>query len=950
MANENFVEGSSMSGVTDEGSGSTVELSIKTLDSQIYTFHVNKNMPVLLFKEKIANEIGVPVGQQRLIFRGKVLKDDHLLSEYHVEDGSTLHLVARQPAQSQPLPGTNSGETNQNDARGTDGNAGATRNRVGQISHSVVLGTFNIGDQGEGIVPDLTRIIGAVLNSIGIGNQTLGGTTNIPSSTPSNGSSSSQGTEAEGTHGNVDGNGQAGGQAQRGQAFPNHPFQSLPQSLQFPLAGVAVPIPSLHMPIPDSLSTISEFINHMEQALPLNGYQPNPSTNVGDTTRVELPFNERGLPTPEALSIIIRRAQQLLSAHAVAALSHITRRLEEERTSTDPSVRGQIQAESVQVGLAMQHLGALLLELGRTILTLRMGQTPAESVVNAGPAVYISPSGPNPIMVQPFPLQTSSLFSGASATSRANPGNMGPFGLGDVPRNINIHIHAGTSLASGALSVGSRANAGESTHDGSGSGDSGPARVVPVRNVIAAAVPRSSAETANVLSVIYPFHGRSQQINPNHSAPIQGSSTSSPNSRQSDASGENQDPSGQSSTPIIHDSSVGSGVDSNLENHQPESMAIKGAGGTALSGPKQNSAGEGIQTHHKHRQFNNNEDTIDNSSSREASSSNSGDGSAVASENVPRSSQSYDPPEGSNAVPLGLGLGGLQPKRRSRQMRPQGRDNSGISHAIPVNENQSTIAGGQRVLQSLLSQSTNANRIGANGPSVQLPSVLGQIMESLPLQRQGSSGQVDAAGAMSQVLNSPALNGLLAGVSEQAGIGSPAVLRNMLAQFTQSPTMRNTLNQIAQQVESQDIGNMFSGLGSGQGGGVDLSTMIQQMMPIVSQALTRGSTQHDTFCSSEPESQQQHSQSRPGREDKPDYQTSQVGIQQTVNRIEHHDPPSGIFRSMVENATLLYSDGNGSEDLEELYSDDSLANEYIQMLRRDICSRLQGDSGPTDKS
>lgn len=86
-----------------------------------------------------------------------------------------------------------------------------------------------------------------------------------------------------------------------------------------------------------------------------------------------------------------------------------------------------MQTESVLIGQAMQHLGALLLELGRTILTLRMGQSPvcpfllllvakhflkmlflqslncslqAESSVNAGPAVYISPTGPNPIMVQ----------------------------------------------------------------------------------------------------------------------------------------------------------------------------------------------------------------------------------------------------------------------------------------------------------------------------------------------------------------------------------------------------------------------------------------------------------------------------------------------------------------------------------------------------------------------
>ena len=39
-----------------------------------------------------------------------------------------------------------------------DTSAGASRNRIGQISHSVVLGTFNVGDQGEGLVPDLSRV------------------------------------------------------------------------------------------------------------------------------------------------------------------------------------------------------------------------------------------------------------------------------------------------------------------------------------------------------------------------------------------------------------------------------------------------------------------------------------------------------------------------------------------------------------------------------------------------------------------------------------------------------------------------------------------------------------------------------------------------------------------------------------------------------------------------
>ncbi|KAB8105498.1 hypothetical protein EE612_039393 [Oryza sativa] len=76
----------------------TIEINIKTLDSQVHKLRVKKNVPVLVLKEKIVEATGVPVDQQRLIFRGRVLKDDHLLSEYHLEDGYTLHLVARRAA------------------------------------------------------------------------------------------------------------------------------------------------------------------------------------------------------------------------------------------------------------------------------------------------------------------------------------------------------------------------------------------------------------------------------------------------------------------------------------------------------------------------------------------------------------------------------------------------------------------------------------------------------------------------------------------------------------------------------------------------------------------------------------------------------------------------------------------------------------------------------------
>lgn len=124
---------------------------------------------------------------------------------------------------------------------------------------------------------------------------------------------------------------------------------------------------------------------------------------------------------------------------------------------------------------------------------------------------------------------------------------------------------------------------------------------------------------------------------------------------------------------------------------------------------------------------------------------------------------------------------------------------------------------------------------------------------------------------MSQVIHSPALNGLLAGVSEQTGVGSPNVLRNMLQQLTQNPQIMSTVSQIAQQVESQDLGDMFSGLGSGQGSGIDLSRMVQQMMPVVSQVLGRGSSTQP-FSPVEPEPQLQYNESRSSENEKPNVQ------------------------------------------------------------------------------
>ncbi|XP_045832128.1 ubiquitin-like domain-containing protein CIP73 isoform X1 [Trifolium pratense] len=932
--------GPSTLNVSSDSSDSTVHLNVKTLDSRIYTFQVHKNMPVSQFKEKIANEIGVPVSQQRLIFRGKVLKDEHVLSEYHFENGHTLHLVERQPNQSQ-TPGTGSGETTSTTSnRGNDVGSGAPRNRVGQISHSVVLGTFNVGEQGEGISQDLTRVIGAVLNSFANGGQN---TINVPNSTQN--SSAPAGNETEGNQ--AENQSLAGNQAPSGQAFSGQAFQSRPHVVQIPMAAGAIPVPSFNAPIPDSLSTLSEFINRMEHTLSQNGYGPNvSSTNLGDQ-QAELPSNTQGLPTLEALTTVLHRAEQLLSGQAVSALSHIAGRMEREGTSADLGIRGQIQSESAQIGIAMQHLGALLLELGRTMLTLRMGRSPAESVVNAGPAVYISPSGPNPIMAQPFPLQTSSLFGGPLSST---PATLGTVGVGSAPRNVNIHIHAaGASLAPIVSAIGSRPNNGEGTRtehrSEPGSGVSGSTRVLPVRNVMSATLPSNPSGTGAAGSTPTGFSISTSQLPPD-SAPLS-SVLAEIHSRLRNSVGNMQGDStvlsGQMQS-ANRDLSSGSEPRPAHVNEQRDTGETNGCGdaGASSVGPTSESGVE--KSEHNQPQTeaiktcsNDERDVlidkfVSSSSNQDLQSCSSGE-TTVKSEKVqeaPTVSERRDVTEPAKTAPLGLGVSGLERKKRTRLQPPVGKAADDGSSSSSINRSQEPRTDSQNILQTLASQGSAVNLINADRPSSQRPIPSG-------------GSQIDVAGLMSQVLHSPALNGLLEGFSQQTGVDSPDGLRNMLQQFTQSPQMMNTVNQIAQHVGSQDMGNMLTGTGRGQGGGVDFSRMFQQMMPIVSQALGGGNPP-SLFSAAEPETR------APYRNENSDNQSLQLDLQPVVERIDRPSPPRDVFRAVAENAVQLSGSGSASDDLlDELCCNESLASEYMEMLRYDVNQLLEGRS-KRDKS
>ncbi|KQK16729.1 large proline-rich protein bag6-B isoform X2 [Brachypodium distachyon] len=929
----------------------TIEINIKTLDSQVHKLRVQKNETVLNLKEKIVDAAGIPVDQQRLIFRGRVLKDDHLLSEYHLEDGYTLHLVARRTAEGQHSSGTSE--------EGTHGNV-------------------NVAANG-GMLGDMSRTVRDILGSLGL--EMPGGVVNGAFSVPLT-------TAPEGAS-NV-GRTQPGNPAQPG--FSIHVSQLQP--------GGAIP---RNMVIPDSMATIVEYINRMDLLLQNNGV-PSVESIARPPSSEDAYLNGR-FPSPDVLVSVIERTQQLLGGSASSALSHLAHRIQRDAATSDTAIRSQIQNESAQLGAAMQHLGAMLLELGRTMMMLRMGASPDNAFVNAGSAIYINPAGPNPIMVQPS-FQSAPHFGVSSIPVLS--GVSGQFGIVDPSRTSGVNVYGGASATNGT-SVGSttasattvdgaRQNV-ERTQGGNSSANSTPG--LPTRTVVAAIPARSSADAPNhVLGVILPVQVRSQVAAPNQSTVSQGSQAAVGNGSQPNA------------TFVVPQASSGgvaniSSIVAQITAQVANAMAANQPG--QVSSSVQNAADQGA-----HPTTNNGDGTVSSEASRNMQlqneilssqqaetplnvqshvtatgtlQSNTSDpnlsaqasstanvffsvdstqeqsqmeginvdssrsyseelAAALAGQDIlvehardiPLSAaaenselknkpsdgvtgESVKPSASGRSEPLGLG-GGLQPKRRSKISKPSGTsgDSSEPLNTSSVPRSQEAVSAGQQILQALAS--SNADVRNGSVADTRPPSSMPQFAGGMPPRRPGGEGQLDIGSMLSSVLNSPVFGNLMSNVAAQTGLESPADVRNIMEDLTQNPAMMDTISNIVQNAD---------GPRRGQGGGFDLSRMMQQMMPVVSQVLGGAAARPAGTDGGE-------SGLQPGRR-------AQIDLHQARERIEQHESPEDIFGAVLETAAQAYGEDETIQVmLEELASDPELADDYLKLLIEQVGERVQSES------
>lgn len=72
-----------------------IDVVVKTMSNDSYNVSVDAASSVNSLKGKIQEITAIEIDRQRLIYRGRVLVDESAVRDYHIENGQTIHMVAR---------------------------------------------------------------------------------------------------------------------------------------------------------------------------------------------------------------------------------------------------------------------------------------------------------------------------------------------------------------------------------------------------------------------------------------------------------------------------------------------------------------------------------------------------------------------------------------------------------------------------------------------------------------------------------------------------------------------------------------------------------------------------------------------------------------------------------------------------------------------------------------
>ncbi|KAJ6800607.1 ubiquitin domain-containing protein DSK2b-like [Iris pallida] len=100
------------------GSGGAVTVHIRCSNGTKFSVEADPESAVGAFKAQLAGACDVPADQQRLIYKGRILKDEQTLASYGVESDHTIHLVRGAPPATASAPATTGAARTINSASG----------------------------------------------------------------------------------------------------------------------------------------------------------------------------------------------------------------------------------------------------------------------------------------------------------------------------------------------------------------------------------------------------------------------------------------------------------------------------------------------------------------------------------------------------------------------------------------------------------------------------------------------------------------------------------------------------------------------------------------------------------------------------------------------------------------------------------------------------------------
>ncbi|XP_031161011.1 ubiquitin-like protein 4A [Sander lucioperca] len=125
-------------------------LTVKPLQGKECSVQVTEDEKVSSVKELVSERLNIPANQQRLLYKGKALADEHRLSDYSIGPDSKLNLVIRPVGERTGASGMGAGSSS----------SSSTHGRVWQTVSTILARHFSPSDAAkvhEQLIKDYER-------------------------------------------------------------------------------------------------------------------------------------------------------------------------------------------------------------------------------------------------------------------------------------------------------------------------------------------------------------------------------------------------------------------------------------------------------------------------------------------------------------------------------------------------------------------------------------------------------------------------------------------------------------------------------------------------------------------------------------------------------------------------------------------------------------------------